>query len=159
MTGERFLSRPQYVSLKAATRALIAANGTQVQAAAVTRLDQSDLSRGGSNAYLDRFLPLDVIADLEAASGEPLVTHALAELSGCVLIEPPSAETGEAISREVGRSAQRFGELMQHYGLAAADAVIDAGEAKQIEADARAMIRELWGLARIARERAGEGQP
>lgn len=155
--SERFLSRPQYLSLKAATRALVAANGTQQQAAAVTRLDQSDLSRGGSNSLPDRFLPLDVIADLEAASGEPIITRALAELSGCVLIEPAlDEEASETLSREVGHSAQRFGELMTNYGQASADAVITPDEARQIARDAYAMIRELWHVAVIAHERARE---
>jgi hypothetical protein len=46
----------------------------------------------------DLFAPLDVIADLEAATSDPIIARVLADLSGCVLAKKPSDPTLAALA-------------------------------------------------------------
>lgn len=83
------ISRPrsdaEYVSLKQASKRLIKSCGGLEAAAMVTRVGHSELAR-----YYDPserlFMPIDVAADLEAISRNPLVSRCLADMLGFSLI-------------------------------------------------------------------------
>lgn len=158
MTGPRYLPGRDYHALKAATRQLVDYAGGGNRAAQVSRLGQSEYSRGGSltpdNA--ERFLPIDVVADLEAATGQPVVTRLLAEFCDCLLIELPKGDAG-VLAAEAGLSAQRFGELMAEYGKAIADGSIDAREAPEVLRHIRQLMVALGRFAETVKARAEAG--
>jgi hypothetical protein len=74
----RILPQSTYLSLKAATRRLIGMAGGVEHAE--TRVGKSNLSDYGNPFKLEFFAPLDVIADLEASVGEPIVSSVLAQI-------------------------------------------------------------------------------
>lgn len=81
-TPERTLPPAEYRKVKLATRRLTAAVGGLEAGAAVTRVSHAALSDCANEARPDRFLAADVIADLEAVAGDPIVTRQLAALAG-----------------------------------------------------------------------------
>ena len=145
----RQLPSTDYAALKAATRKLLAAAGGGNEGAKATRVGQQVLSSYGSLGaeHAERFAPIDVIADLEAECGQPLVTRRLAELSNCLLVPLPIADGFDAVSRQTMRSAQEYAELIASVMAAKADGRIDAGEARRLLADIRDLMVELAGLA------------
>jgi hypothetical protein len=79
-------------ALKTATRRLITAVGGLEAAATVCRVNKSVLAAAYDPHQPDRFLPIDVVADLELVAAEPIVTAVLARLAGHALV--PLATTG-----------------------------------------------------------------
>ena len=97
-----------------------------------------------SDEHDDRFMPIDVVAHLEAAARFPHVTSALADLRGITLSY--DAEKRNATSRGVNQDvvvlAQRFAMLMSEYNTAIGDGVITANEAKR-------MLRETLAIQQV----------
>lgn len=121
--------------LKKHTEALVKDVGIE---AACTLAGKSKATLGryysDSPEHADRFMPLDTIAALEAASGYPHVTAALAELKGANL-----SHTGERKNRESGgvnadvvALSQRFAMLMAEYSSSIEDGIITINEAKRL---------------------------
>ncbi len=85
--------------------------------------------------HADRFMPIDTVAQLEAASSFPHVTAALADLRGITLSHE---ERGDNAPRKGGVNAdvitlsQRFAMLMAEYNLSISDGKISANEAKRL---------------------------
>lgn len=79
-----FLARRDYLGLKAAFRELVDLAGGQTAAARVARVSQQQLGRYCSTAdeFEDCFPPADVVADLEAECGQPVLTRFMAALAG-----------------------------------------------------------------------------
>lgn len=92
----------------------------------------------------DRFMPIDVVAQLEAASSYPHVTTALAELRGITLsygtYRPD--EGRQNVNQDVVALAQRFAQLMAEYNVAISDGVISINEAKR-------MLRETLAIQQV----------
>lgn len=149
MSGARQLPATDYAALKAATRQLLTAAGGGNEGAKVTRVGQQVLSSYGSLGieHAERFAPIDVIADLEAECGEPLVTAKLAELGGHLLVRLPRGDGFDAVARQTMRSAQEYAELIAGVMAAKADGRITADEAPRILTDIRELMIELAGLA------------
>lgn len=146
----RQLPANDYAGLKAATRQLVTAAGGGNEGSKVTRVSQQVLSGYGSaNAeHAERFVPLDVIADLEAECGQPIVTRKLAELAHCLLVQLPRGAGHAAVTERSGRSAHEFGEVMAGvFGALANDGKITPDEAQPILTDIRELMLELAGLA------------
>lgn len=125
----RFHSEHTYLGLKAATRMLIREAGGVELAAKVTRVERAELSRY-ENPSTGRFLPVDVLLDLESANGEPHVTRELARAQGHVLIALPRLEgTGEwgrhlgAIAKDCGEAIAVVGEALSVGGTITAEEV------------------------------------
>ena len=78
-------------ALKAATRRLLDAAGGLVSASMACRASKTSLGRFGS-INDEQFIPADVIADLEADIGEPVVTRELARLAGHKLVPAQSSD-------------------------------------------------------------------
>lgn len=148
MSGARFLPAKDYALEKAATRQLVRLAGGVAQAATFTRVDPARLSRYGS-PHDPQFVPIDVVADLEAEAGDPIVTRALADLSGCLLVAKPKADAARGMAATLGRTAKETGEALAALGSALADdGVITAAEAKASGlrreiAEAQAMLAQL----------------
>jgi len=146
----RQLPASDYVALKAATRQLVTAVGGGNEAAKATRVSQQVLSGYGSvgDEHHERFAPADVIADLEAECGQPIVTRKLAELANCLLVQLPHGAGNSAVTERSGRSAHEFGEVMSGvFGALANDGRITPDEAAPILNDIRELMLELAGLA------------
>ncbi|UJX46624.1 phage regulatory CII family protein [Xanthobacter sp. YC-JY1] len=157
------LARPHreadYLALKGATRRLVEACGGVESAAAATRTGFQALSKYG-RPQEPFFAPIDVVADLEADAGVPLVTRALAALCGHVLVPLPRPETGTGRwYRHISEVAQDAGAVVARLGAALAD----DGEVSRAEARALALrehvrhaIKELAALD-LALERLEKG--
>lgn len=121
--------------LKKHTEALVKDVGIEA-ACELTGKSKATLGRYYSDAdeHNDRFMPIDVVAQLEAASRFPHVTSALADLRGMTFSY--SAERRNAQSKGVNQDvvalAQRFAMLMSEYNTAIADGKISVNEAKRL---------------------------
>ena len=95
--------------------------------------------------HADRFMPVDAVAALEAASSYPHVTSALAELKGITLSynDAPSNKDREGgVNSDVIQLAQRFAMLMSEYNQSIEDGIITVNEAKRL-------LRETVQLQRV----------
>jgi LmbE family N-acetylglucosaminyl deacetylase len=76
--------------LKQATRLLVVQLGGLEAAASLTSVGKSQLSQY-QLSHAEMTAPIGVVADLEAALGEPVVTRTLARLAGCDLVPSGAA--------------------------------------------------------------------
>lgn len=127
----RQLPTADYLSLKAATRDLVALIGGPKRAAAITRGVESRISEAGAPQCEDRFAAIDQIADLEAECGSPVVTRALAEMAGFSLTavdEVPKPKTASlhqmfvSIVRECGDVEEKLAEALADGSVSAFEA-------------------------------------
>ena len=130
--------------LKKHTEALVKDVGIEA-ACELTGKSKATLGRyySDSSEHADRFMPVDAVAALEAATSYPHVTSALAELKGVTLSYDTerSNSTGE-INTDVIKLSQRFAMLMAEYNQSIADGVITINEAKR-------MLRETTALQQV----------
>lgn len=145
----RQLPASDYQKLKAASRALVATVGGAVAAAAVTRGDHQSVSRYGSahpdNA--DRFMPIDVVADLESECEQPVLTRVLAEMSGFLLVPVPRAVgSGTALGRVVAAALKETSQVFVRMADALGDGRLSADEAREIAAEVNEAMIMLAAL-------------
>ncbi|EET48081.1 hypothetical protein [Thalassobium sp. R2A62] len=132
--------------LKKHTEALVKDVGIEL-ACKLTGKSKATLGRYYSDAeeHADRFMPVDAVAALEAASSYPHVTSALAELKGITLSynDAPSNKDREGgVNSDVIQLAQRFAMLMSEYNQSIEDGIITVNEAKRL-------LRETVQLQRV----------
>jgi len=130
--------------LKKHTEALVKDVGIE-PACQLTGKSKATLGRYYSDApeHADRFMPIDAVAALEAASSYPHVTSALAELKGITLSyndNPKNSDGG--INSDVIALSQRFAMLMAEYNQSIEDVIISVNEAKRL-------LRETVELQRV----------
>jgi hypothetical protein len=134
--------------LKKHSEALVKDVGIEV-ACKLTGKSKATLGRyySDQDGHGDRFMPIDVVAQLEAAASYPHVTTALAELKGITLsYNADKADLGTAtVNQDVVVLAQRFAQLMAEYNYAIADGVISINEAKR-------MLRETLAIQQVLLE-------
>lgn len=134
--------------LKKHTEALVKDVGVET-ACEITGKSKATIGRYYSDAdeHGDRFMPIDVVAQLEAAARFPHVTSALADLRGITLSY--DAEKRNAASKGVNQDvvalAQRFAMLMSEYNSAISDGKISVNEAKR-------MLRETLAIQQVLLE-------
>jgi hypothetical protein len=131
--------------LKKHTEALVKAVGVET-ACGITGRSKATIGRyySDQDEHGDRFMPIDVVAQLEAASPFPHVTAALADLRGITLgydIEKRNAASS-GVNQDVVALAQRFALLMSEYNQAIGDGKISINEAKR-------MLRETLALQQV----------
>lgn len=134
--------------LKKHSEALVKDVGIEA-ACELTGKSKATLGRYYSDAdeHDDRFMPIDVVAQLEAAARFPHVTSALADLRGITLsydAEKRNA-TSKGVNQDVVALAQRFAMLMSEYNTAIGDGVISPNEAKR-------MLRETLAIQQVLLE-------
>lgn len=121
--------------LKKHSEALVKDVGIEA-ACELTGKSKATLGRYYSDAeeHGDRFMPIDVVAQLEAASGFPHVTAALADLRGIALSYDGERRnaTSKGVNQDVVALAQRFAMLMSEYNQAISDGKISLNEAKRL---------------------------
>jgi len=132
--------------LKKHTEALVKDVGIEA-ACELTGKSKATLGRYYSDhdEHSDRYMPVDAVAALEAASSYPHVTSALAELKGITLSYSDdrrnSSDSG-GVNSDVIALSQRFAMLMGEYNQSIEDGVISENEAKRL-------LRETIALQKV----------
>jgi hypothetical protein len=95
--------------------------------------------------HSDRFMPIDVVARIEAVAKFPHVTQALAELGGLELsFDDRRRNLSEGgVSSDVVVLSQRFAMLMAEYHASIMDGKITATEARRLLAETQALQKVL----------------
>lgn len=122
--------------LKKHTEALVKDVGIE-RACELTGKSKATLGRYYSDAdeHDDRFMPVDVVAELEAAAAFPHVTAALADLRGITLsydAERVADDEDSDVNQDVVELSERFAKLMAEYHKAISDGVISVNETKRL---------------------------
>ncbi len=134
--------------LKKHTEALVKDVGIEA-ACALTGKSKATLGRyySDSEEHDDRFMPIDVVAQLEAEAKFPHVTAALADLNGITMSYDAQKRnaTSSGVNQDVVALAQRFAILMAEYNNAIGDGVISVNEAKRL-------LRETLAIQQVLLE-------
>ena len=117
-------------ALKTTFRALINRLGGYEAAAAACERSPSRLHGYADPTALDRFVPVDVLAELESCAGVPLVTAALARASGFMLVR--QAAPGPCGVRAVGEALGAIAPLLGNMAAALLDHHISPAERAQM---------------------------
>jgi hypothetical protein len=138
----------EYVSLKQASKRLIKSCGGLEAAAMVTRVGHSELAR-----YYDPseklFMPIDVAADLEAISRNPLISRCLANMLGYSLIpiehhsSPEPAHHWTALLANLG---EETASILRQIGAA----LVDHGTLTAPSINNYQLTRNLDSLIQVA---------
>lgn len=144
--------------LKKHTEALVKDVGVEA-ACELTGRSKATLGRYYSDQeeHGDRFMPIDVVAQLEAASRFPHVTAALADLRGLTMsydADRRNAQSG-GVNSDVVLLAQRFGMLMAEYNSAIGDGKISVNEAKRLLRETLVIQQVLLEMKLNLEEEAG----
>jgi hypothetical protein len=116
--------------IKRATRDLVRSVGGTSEGAVLCRVRQQDLSDYQNRDQPARFMPADVIRDLEAVAPRPLVTEALAIEAGYSLFRlPDAAVTGGDWPAMLATFGKESGELVAKVATHAMD-VLTAREVR-----------------------------
>ena len=150
MTQARALRAVDYIALKTSARRLVKAAGGVESAAQATRVGHAQLGRYGDQKSQEN-MAVDVVADLESDVGAPIVTRALATLSGHLLIPiPPAVGDAEWIGH-LGALGKEFGEAMSKLSEAFRNGgTITAEESREMELR-REVNEAMEALAKIAK--------
>lgn len=96
--------------------------------------------------HADRFMPIDVVAKIEAVARFPHVTQALAELAGLEL-SYDEARRNMASDGHIGSDvvvlSQRFANLMAEYHQSILDGKITVNEARRLLSETQALQKVL----------------
>ena len=135
--------------LKRHTESLVKDMGLEA-ACRLTGRSKATLGRYYSEApeHRDRFMPIDVVATLEAAASYPHVTGALAELRGITLSYDGTSRncsTG-GVNSDVITLSQRFAVLMAEYNQSIEDGVITLSEARRLLRETIAIQEVLMSM-------------
>ncbi|HOZ33224.1 MAG TPA: hypothetical protein PLM52_10125 [Tabrizicola sp.] len=135
--------------LKKHTEALVKEVGIEA-ACELTGKSKATLGRYYSDSaeHDDRFMPIDVVAQLEAASRFPHVTASLADLRGITLSYDAEKRNAASsgVNHDVVALAQRFGLLMAEYNQAIGDGKISVNEAKRLLRETLAIQQVLLDM-------------
>jgi hypothetical protein len=145
--------------LKKHTEALVKDVGIE-PACVLTGKSKATLGRYYSDSpeHQDRFMPVDAVAALEAASGYPHVTSALAELRGIALSHDErraNSEPNGGVNNDVIALSQRFAMLMAEYSHSIQDGIITVNEAKRLLKETLALQHVLIDMKLHLEEESG----
>jgi hypothetical protein len=140
------MRKPAAGYLKKHTEALVKDVGIEA-AAGLCGKSKATLGRYYSDDpdHADRFMPIDVVAALEAAARFPHVTAALADLKGITLSHDSDRKnTGPGgVNSDVVTLSQRFAMLMGEYNMSIEDGKISINEAKRLLTETLAIQKVL----------------
>jgi hypothetical protein len=144
--------------LKKHTEALVKDVGIEA-ACELTGKSKATLGRyySDQDEHDDRFMPIDVVANLEKAAKFPHVTSALADLRGITMSynsERKNLPT-TTVNSDVVALAQRFGMLMAEYNSAISDGKISINEAKRLLRETLAIQQVILEMKLNLEEEAG----
>ncbi|MBG1232993.1 phage regulatory CII family protein [Aestuariivirga litoralis] len=148
-----------YFEIKGACRELVRAAGGAVHCASMTRTNQNRLSEAISPQFIERFMKVDQVADLEAECGDPIVTRHLAAMAGYDLTPRATATTQKAVLTEFAEMVSAVGAVEQNFALSFAEGKLDAGHAAQLAEAGERALKELHDLIATAKAAAsGSGK-
>ncbi|KFL27049.1 hypothetical protein JP74_09030 [Devosia sp. 17-2-E-8] len=148
----RQLPQSDYLALKGASRELVTKVGGSVHAQSVTRVRQQAFSEYGSPDEM-RFMPIDVVADLEAEVG-PVITRTLADLCHCLLVPMPQGRGTGRVLEASGAAAEDTGKLMIELGQALRDGKITERERDALLRNIHQIMIDLSALAEAVKAEA-----
>ncbi len=131
--------------LKRHTEALIKDIG-YARACEVSGKSKATLGRYASlnDENADRFMPVNVLVELERAASIPFVTKALAELQGLKLEnDSDRGNSNGGLNSDVIRLSQRFATLMAEYNHSIQDGVISLNETRRLLDETNALQQVL----------------
>ena len=133
--------------LKWHTEALIKDLG-YLKACEVSGKSKATLGRYASTApeNADRYIPVNVLLDLEREASVPFVTKALAELQNMSLDLDEERDKSGELNSDVIKLSQRFATLMGEYNHSIADGVISLNEAKRLLDETNALQQVLMDM-------------
>ena len=144
--------------LKKHSEALVKDVGIEA-ACTLTGKSKATLGRYYSDAqeHDDSFMPIDVVAQLEASARFPHVTAALADLRGITMSYDAEKRNAPStgVNQDVVALAQRFAMLMSEYNIAIGDGVISINEAKRLLRETLAIQQVLLDMKLNLEEEAG----
>jgi hypothetical protein len=144
--------------LKKHSEALVKDVGIEA-ACELTGKSKATLGRYYSDAdeHGDRFMPIDVVAQLEGAARFPHVTAALSDLRGITLSYDSEKRNAASsgVNQDVVQLAQRFAILMSEYNMAISDGKISVNEAKRLLRETLALQQVLLDMKLNLEEEAG----
>ena len=131
--------------LKRHTEALIKDLG-YAKACEVSGKSKATLGRYASLApeNSDRYIPVNVLLDLEREASMPFVSKALAELQGMTLERSKHGSNARGgLNSDVIKLSQRFATLMAEYNHSISDGVISLNETKRLLEETNALQKVL----------------
>ena len=131
--------------LKRHTEALIKDIG-YAKACEISGKFKATLSRYASShdENSDRFIPVNVLVELESEASIPFVTKALAELLGLKLeVDGDRNENSGGLNSDVIRLSQRFATLMAEYNHSIEDGIISLNETRRLIEETNALQQVL----------------
>ena len=131
--------------LKRHTEALIKDIG-YAKACELSRKSKATLGRYASahDENSDRFIPVNVLIELEMEASIPFVTKALAELQRLKLEDASDRDDGKGgLNSNVIRLSQRFATLMAEYNHSIEDGVISLNETRRLLDETNALQQVL----------------
>ena len=143
MTSDARSARGEY--LKRHTEALIKDIG-YAKACEISGKSKATLGRYASSndENADRFMPVNVLVELEMVASIPFVTKALAELQQLKLeSDNERGSDSGGLNSDVIRLSQRFATLMAEYNHSIADGVISLNEARRLLDETNALQQVL----------------
>ena len=133
--------------LKRHTEALIK-DLEYAKACEVSGKSKATLGRYASSMpeHTDRYMPVNVLVELERAASMPFVTKALAELQSLKLEYLSSGDPEGELNSDVIHLSQRFATLMAEYNHSIADGVISLNEARRLLEETNALQQVLMEM-------------
>jgi hypothetical protein len=145
--------------LKKHTEALVKDVGVEA-ACQLTGKSKATLGRyySDQDEHQDRFMPIDVVAQLEASARHPHVTSALADLRGITMSYDSDRRNsiGHTVNQDVIALSQRFGQLMAEYNMAISDGKITINESKRMLRETLALQHVLLDMKLSLEQESGE---
>ena len=146
MTTDARDARGEY--LKRHTEALIKDLG-YAKACEVSGKSKATLGRYASlqDENADRFIPVNVLVELEMAASVPVVTKAIAELQQLKLEYSDNKDAdSDGLNSDVIRLSQRFATLMAEYNHSISDGVISMNETRRLLDETNALQKVLMEM-------------
>lgn len=132
--------------IKAAQRDLIKLVGGIERAAEMSSVSPSHIGRMNNARDVD-MMPLSVVYALESECGVPVVTQAMAELSGRRLSDPDAEQKANlGVLASYSEVLQKAAALMATGAAAMADGKITPAEAHAMDREAAELEREMSGF-------------
>ena len=142
------MSKERIFRIKAATRDLIDRAGGIVRAGDIAGVAKSTMHRFGSPDHGD-VIPISAALVLEAETGCPLITRAMAEINGARL-EVSGADVGGHFLASFAAIGKETAELMAALADAQADGTVTANEFKRIDKEAADLQDALANLRKYS---------
>jgi hypothetical protein len=132
--------------IKAAQRDLIRLSGGIERSAEISSISKSHIGRM-NNATDPELMPLHAVYALESECGVPVVTSAMAELSGKRLVDPEGEQgANHCLIAAYSDTVRKAGELISGGAVAIADLVVTPAEAMKMDRDAAELEQGLAAL-------------